>query len=349
MTDAFVTEEKQLVQATEEVLAGIQPSAEYHICCNGCGEILIRRVSAPSEGLSYLSNGDGTYTVAGIGTCEDEEVVIPSMHNGGRVTAIAEKAFYGCVSLTIIEIPAGVTAIGEDAFSDCFGLEDIFVDRNNENYSSVDGVLFDKAQTELISYPGSKTATQYTVPASVTKIRSRAFNACYDLTDIFVDENNAYYSSVGGVLFNKAQTELVCYPAGKSETRYTVPDGVKRIGDWAFDNCSALTEIELPSGMTSIGACAFLGCYGLKNITVPFGVEEIGDQAFFSCDVMECVTLPLSVKRIGYRAFDMCARLTEIRYGGTVAEWRSITFGAYWDAATPDYTVICTDGTAFKI
>ena len=90
--------------------------------CSVCG------VREPSEGLQYQKNFDGTaYTVIGIGTCSDTDIVIPEEYMGLLVTSIGDKAFYNCTSLTSITIPDSVTSIGSFAFSGCTILTNIAI------------------------------------------------------------------------------------------------------------------------------------------------------------------------------------------------------------------------------
>ena len=90
--------------------------------CTRCG------TERASEGLEYSLNSDGNgYTVTGIGTCTDTEIVIPSKHNSKPVTSIDVRAFYNCIGLTSVTIPNSVTSIGESAFSGCTGLTSVTI------------------------------------------------------------------------------------------------------------------------------------------------------------------------------------------------------------------------------
>jgi internalin A len=100
-----------------------------------------------------------------------------------------------------------------------------------KNYTTIDGVLFNKNVTTLIKYPRLKTNTTYTIPSTVTEIRWDAFKGCEYLTKI------------------------------------ALPDSVTSIGDSAFALNPVLTEITIPSGVTEIDNFMFFGCTGLKSIT----------------------------------------------------------------------------------
>ncbi len=153
------------------------------------------------------------------------------------VTNIETYAFYYCNSLSSVTISDSVTSIGEYAFYNCSSL------------------------------------TNITIPGGVTSIGEYAFYYCYSLTSITVDSNNQYYSSENGVLFDKAKTKIICYPCGKGDASYMIPENVVSIGEYAFSNCIRLTSITIGSSVTSIGNRAFSSC---SNITI---VNYIGVEA----------------------------------------------------------------------
>jgi len=291
-------------------------------------------------------------------------VSLTSITIPGSVTSIGEWAFDNCKSLISITIPGSVTSIGDRSFYGCSSLTSINVAQNNKNYSSEEGVLFNKNKTEIIHYPAGKTEKTYTIPGSVTSIgdrsfcdckslisitipdsvtsigedafddcsslisitipnnvtsiRSGVFSGCSSLTSINVAQNNKNYSSEEGVLFNKNKTEIIYYPAGKTEKNYTIPDNVTSIGADAFYKCSSLTSITIPDGVTGIGDNAFFDCSGLISITIPNSVTSIGDNAFFDCSSLTSITIPNSVTSIGDNAFSSCSSLTSITIPNSV-------------------------------
>ena len=97
-----------------------------------------------------------------------------------------------------------------------------------------------------------------------------------------------------------------------------------------------------------IGNYAFLSCSSLTSIVIPDGVTSIGDYAFRNCSSLTSIVIPDSVTSIGSSAFSGCSSLTSIQFGGTTAQWKTISFGSDWNYDTGSYTVTCTDGTVAK-
>jgi Leucine-rich repeat (LRR) protein len=251
------------------------------------------------------------------------------------VTTIGSGAFSSCNSVINFIIPHSVTQIGTSAFEFCSSLTAIDVDINNESYSSQNGVLFDKEKTSLIHYPPAKQETEYeisnsvttieysafmycnnltniTIPDSVTTIKYRVFYHCEKLVAIEVDVNNENYSSENGILFNKEKTKLICYPMGKQETEYHIPDTVTTIESYAFSSCNNLTNIIIPDSVTTIGGNAFSYCNGLTNITIPDSVTTIESYAFAYCNNLTNIAISDSVMTIGSNAFANCINITNV-------------------------------------
>ena len=192
------------------------------------------------------------------------------------VTEIGVYAFKGCTSLTSITIPNSVTNIGDSTFWGCSSLTAIYVAVDNKNYTSVNGVLFNKDKTALICYPAGKTDKSYNITNSVTSIGDYAFNGCSSLTSV------------------------------------TIPNSVTEIGGSAFVGCASLKSITMPNSVTSIGDMAFYKCSSLTSITIPDSVTSIGSSAFSDCSKLRSITIPNSVTSIGAWAFNGCTGLTAI-------------------------------------
>src|SRR5206468_2888352 len=137
------------------------------------------------------------------------------------------STFQYCSSLTTVVIPNSVTSIGNWAFGSC---------------SSLTGVVVPDSVTSIGSYAfiACTNLTNVTIPNSVTNIGDHAFYYCSGLTAINVDPLNKDYSSMDGVLFNKSQTLLLRYPAGKAGS-FAIPNSVTSIGE-EFEFCTRMTS-----------------------------------------------------------------------------------------------------------
>jgi hypothetical protein len=262
------------------------------------------------------------------------------------VVFILSFAFYGCSSLTSVTIPASVTVIGEGPFSGCPSLTAITVDTANSSYSSLNGVLYDKAKTLIIQYPGAR-AGSYMVPKSVTSIGRSAFYGPSSLTAITVDAQNPVYNSMDGVLFNESQTTVVQYPCARVGS-YAVPNGVITIGDFAFAGCANLTSVGLPDSATSIGEEAFGRCANLSSVTIRGSLTDIRDWAFFGCPSLSGVYFQGNAPSLGTNVFEGAGNAT-VYYLPCTTGWGS-TFGgrptAPWLLSFP---VILDSGASFGV
>lgn len=155
-----------------------------------------------------------------------KEVTLPN-----SLEDISIWAFRNCDSLTTIHIPQNVNSISPNAFIDCDALISFEVDENNPNYSSEDGVLFDKEKTELICYPANKGEESYKVPDTVESILSRVM-VTWDV----------YAGAFDG---NLALKDV------------TLSESMKSIDGYTFTGCDNLTTVEIPRNITSISQKAF--------------------------------------------------------------------------------------------
>ena len=251
------------------------------------------------DNVTYLlDTSTGVLTISGTGKMTDyhdydstpfyKDTKIKVITIDFGVTSIGDYAFRGCTSLTSITIPNSVTSIGGDAFYGCTSL------------------------------------TSVTIGNSVTSIGGNPFSGCKSLLSIEVSDNNKNYSSFDGILFNKNKSELIAYPAGKTDSEYAIPNSVTSIGSYAFYGCTSLTSVEIPDGVTSIDWHAFSNCTNLTSIIIPNSVTSVGSYAFEYCTSLTSITIPDSVKSIGNWAFDHCKSLTSVTIGNSVT---SVTIG----------------------
>ncbi len=169
-------------------------------------------------------------------------IIIPD-----SVVSIGIYSFGDCNNLIEIVIPNNLTNIGGGAFRHCTSLTSINVEPGNINYSSLDGVLYNKTKETLICYPAGKIGG-FTVLDSVKTIDTLAFERCTNLTSITLGKN------------------------------------VVNINDNAFEYCTNLTSIDIVSSVTNIGSYTFAYCSNLEKVTMGTSVHSIGYRGFIGCN-----------------------------------------------------------------
>jgi len=193
------------------------------------------------------------------------------------LTTIGSEAFFGCSSLPSIAIPASVTTIADHAFTGCSYLKSIEVDGDNPAFSSLDGILYNKPQTDIICCPVGKDGSVI-IPGTVTAIGPRAFAECHELTSI------------------------------------TMPNSITSIGAMAFARCSSLNSITIPGSVTSIGDDAFGSCIRLRFIYTEWAtpIADCSGDAF-DYDMMGTrLYVPRGCTE-AYKAVEPWSRFTDIK------------------------------------
>ena len=172
------------------------------------------------------------------------------------VKKIELNAFSGCKKMTSVTFDpdAEITEIGAGAFADC-GLQGISIPKNVTKIAKE-------------AFRRCKALTQIDVTAATTDIDPLAFQYCENLDAINVAKDNTKYSSVDGYLLSKNKEELIIFPPGKANNKFTLlPPSIKKIGDFSFFNCEKLANVIIPNKVESIGKRAFGLCNNLKIIT----------------------------------------------------------------------------------
>jgi len=246
---------------------------------------------------------------------------------------LGDFALMYCNSVSTFNLPASLTNIGFRPFGYCTNHNYFVVDPANPNYSSPDGVLYNKDLTKLVYLPcgrsgtyliqpnvqtigtnafyGCNLLTTITIPNNLTTIESRGFGYNNLLSSFIAESTQPYFTVADGIIFNKAQTELIVCPSGKSGS-YVIPSTVNKIRESAFIRCAKLTNIVIPKNVSKIDTCAFFYCSALTGITIPETVSYFGGYAFYACMKLNSISIPAITSHIGTSAFAYCNALTSI-------------------------------------
>ncbi len=270
-----------------------------------------------------------------------ETVVVES----GGITEISQAMFKGASSLNSVTLSYDVKTIGDNAFENCkllqqinlpsvdnigsfafrsSGLTSIMIPsetvENSAFYGCTDlsSVTFSDAVKEIQStaFQGCTSLKSITLPKNLERFDPSAFRGCTALTEFNVPEGSPSYSSVNGILFNADKSELVLYPAAKTNTSYSIPSSVKTIKSYAFYQASKLTSVTIPKTIETFENYAFSET-GLTTLTIPEGITSIGDPnnsaaTFSNCKSLTTVTIPGTVKELAGLAFNGCTALETV-------------------------------------
>ncbi len=241
--------------------------------------------------LTYDYLSSGTIEITGCDITTEGELEIPAEIDGVAVTVIRDYAFNGCESLTSIKIPDTVTSIGQWAFGSCSNLAAVIIP------DSVRSI-------EENAFSGCTALSSVTIGTGVTNIGGFAFSATPWLTE---RQNEDPLVVVNHILIDATTS--------KSEV-VEIPDGVTKIGEYAFSQCDNLIHITIPDSVTSIKSWAFYSCDNLTTITIGKGVESIESYAFYSC-----------------------SNLTDVYYNSSEEEWNEIEIGDIYNECLTDATI----------
>ena len=317
---------------------------------------------------------DRTYTVIagtetiGSGAFKGNSHIVKVILPEGLKT-IEYQAFGYCYNLTDINIPSSVVEMGNNLFDES-AIESIVIPDGIEELvgtfryaTSLREVrLSDSVKSLHETFYGCMSLESITIPANVEDI-TNAFVYCSDLKSITVDENNAKYRSIDGVLFSKDGKELLLYPSNRGESTYTIPDGVTSISNNAFYECHGLREITVPASLTNFSDTDLSQLPDIETIIVedgnpdfvtinevlfsadksilynypitktdstyqvPDGTVTIDDNAFQNNTYIKSVVLPSSLRTIGDNAFYGCVNLESVTFNEGL---ESIGGSSFW-------------------
>ena len=215
------------------------------------------------------------------------------------VTSIGNSAFEECVDLTSIEVPGSVKRIGMHAFNGCDNLSSVYITdisawcNINFNIDPYESVPVRNSSNPLIYadalYLNGELVTDLVIPDNVTMINRFAFFAYRGLESVEVsnsvtDIGEDAFCRCANLKSAKLSSSMTIINQGVFSrtglTSITIPEGVKTLGTWSFDNCPELTTVVLPSTLNEIGNYAFEACTNLSEIALPESLTFIGKDVF---------------------------------------------------------------------
>ena len=226
---------------------------------------------------------------------------------------------------SVVEIPEEVTAIGESVFW------------NDQNLTEV---ILPEGLTEIrtSAFAGCTRLSKVNIPASVSSIESQAFTTCTSLKEFTVSPDSPYFMAQDGILYSADGSILNCYPSGKVQTGFVIPETVTMVYDWEFEGNPYLETIDVPKSV-SYQFCSFGHCQSLKEIRVS---EENADfcsidGVFYSKDGKTLIyypagrtetefEIPQQVEAMEFNAFLQNRNLVSVTVPEGVSELKVFVF-----------------------
>ncbi len=232
-------------------------------------------------------------------------------------------------AVNLIFIGKDVAIIDSKAFYTCKNLYAVLVDEENENYVSLDGVLYaaeDGVPTELVLYPNLngeyRTALAMGVAAPQDETQTAAFKeaiaALQNADKTVADENGELTRNEFDVKFDAVGAAYVIEPT------------VTAVGELAFANTENLKDVTVPENLKTIGNLAFFKCHALQQICLADGLVSIGSDAFTECRNAPDIFIPASVESIGHHAFHKCDGVSVVRMECSEEEAENMELGQMW-------------------
>lgn len=273
---------------------------------NGCSKLAA--IGLPA-GLTSM--GKGAFKGCGF-----TQVVVPD-----GITTISNGLFANCGKLTNITLPKGLKTIEDGAFIGCgfteFVVPDGITTISNDMFAYCEK-LTNITLPKNLKYIGTGAFmgcgfTEFVIPDAITTISDNLFAYCPNLQKITFPKtitsmgNGIFsHSGIGNFTLPKQITEITnnMFEGCQNLEHIYLHDGLKSIGDYAFQDCNSLGGITLPNSVTKIGKGCFAHCdYLKKGVTLSDAITEIPEEAFADCGCLYEIKLPAELKRIGYRAF----------------------------------------------
>ena len=258
------------------------------------------------------------------------------------VLSIGAMAFSNCQSLSEVIVPSGVQTLPDSAFADCIALQRVTLSEGLTNISvaafrnctALQEVQLPDTLESIKSnaFENCSSLQRMHLPAAVSELSANAFSGCISLSEVTVAAENPYYTAVDGVLMTADQETLVYYPPCSSQSDYTIPETVKTIDSYAFQDAMQLQFLTVPETVETIEPYACYDANSLKEVMLN-GASVISAYAFQSCDQLEAVAFGDGVQEVQTGAFLDCPSLKSIILPKTITTIEDYAFGYQTDSA----------------
>ena len=191
------------------------------------------------------------------------KVVVPSVLDGHKVTALGDRAFAQCNGLTAIDLPDSLLTIGVDAFRG----------------TALKSIAFPPSVVRVLNNAFTGSQIERVALNLCKDVHGSSFAACPQLKEVDVSDKNESYQSVGGALYTRDLKYLVLYPAAD---RLRLPPSVEVIGGYALSNVR-LPHLKIPEGIRKINAPCLFWNDTVQTIELPRSLEFASNWLIWGC------------------------------------------------------------------
>ena len=317
---------------------------------SGSGEMYDYSLEARSPWNSLISSISKVVICEGVTSVGDY-----AFYNNGYTSkfvlpdslrSIGQYAFSDCWSLTSLYLPSGLTELGYGSLNNLWSLSVVVIPEGVGDVSGVfrcieelstvifrgdapvfsdDTFLYDYTTVYYPAYNDTWTEeVRQNYGGNITWVPYEENYWCDDLSWTFAD--GILTISGNGTMIDYCYGDIPWYEFRDQITGVVVEEGITRLCKYAFQNCTALTDVSLPNSLQSFGSMLFYNCTALTSIDLPDSITDLGTYAFYSCKSLTDIQLPAGITTIGYGTFYNCTGLTQFEIPASVTEIGSSAF-----------------------
>lgn len=299
--------------------------------CLTCGENI---VFTPNRYFYFELLDDGTYSIEySINLPQlPKNVVIPPTYNGKPVTRIGSQAIFQEDAMETCMLPNTITTLEYGVFRCCDNIKTVTIPKSLKTMGA--NIFSQCPKLDAVTLPASLTSIgtnmfiycpeleSVYIPKSVKTIKTGSYvtliGDCPSFTEVIVDEDNSYFCSIDGNLYNKSGTKLIYYAVGKKEETFVIPSTVKTLGNYCFAGANNLKAMTVPNTVETFKGYEFYKCDGLETVIIEDGIIKLTNGLFYQCKALKRVVIPESVTYIDNVCFRDCESLCEAELHSTL-------------------------------